>query len=442
MPLGRGRQRLLGLWHETKIADFVFWRRGDDGCVFYDGGIDDVAGEHCHYFCGLVAVAAGLLTIFKMKTTNGFFAALFLLLFPPLSGTSAPASSTAENSLPNTFARDEKADWISAADPRFCYEGRLDFSDSNAPVVIWQASRIALDFEGTTLVLFFDDAKGQNFFNAQVDGSNTVVEVHEGAVTQPVMFSGLGPGRHHLALFKRSEASAGTVRFRGMEIGPNTKAWASPKTPYKLKMEFIGDSITVGACNEDGAADQWDNRRTHNSAFSYAALTATEFSADHRNIAVSGMGIATGWVEPKAGEIWDRLYPNPASPRADLPQWTPQIVFVNFGENDASFSGVHGQPFPTNFTAGYVSLAQAIRKTYPAAKIVLLRGGMFNGAQSGPLRQAWESTVTQLEATDKAISHFVFQHWTANHPRVADDRAMADELTAWLKQQKFMQPYQ
>lgn len=376
-----------------------------------------------------------------MKTINSSFIVFFLLLLSPLSGTSAPVSAATKNALPNTAAHNGKTNWILAADKRFCYEGRFDFSDSNAPVVIWQASRIALDFEGDTLVLFFDDAKGQCFFNAQVDGSNTVVEVREGTVTQPVTFSGLDAGRHHLVFFKRSEASAGTVRFRGIEISPAAKAWAPPKMPYKLKMEFIGDSITVGACNEDGVADQWDNRRTHNSAFSYAALTADAFSADHHNIAVSGMGIATGWVEPKAGETWDRLYPNPASPRADLSRWTPQIVFVNFGENDASYSSAHGQPFPTNYTAGYVSLVQAIRKTYPEARIVLLRGGMFNGAKSEPLRQAWESAVTQLEATDKTISHFVFQHWTGNHPRVADDRVMADELTAWLKRQEFMQSY-
>jgi lysophospholipase L1-like esterase len=349
--------------------------------------------------------------------------------------------ATLADVLPGNAARDEKTNWISAADPRFRYEGRFDFSDSNAPVVIWQASRISLDFSGDSVRLLFDDAKGQCFFNAEVNGSNTVVELSEGKTVQPATLSGLGAGRHHLTMFKRSEAAAGTVRFRGIEIGPTAKAWSPPSISYKLKMEFFGDSITVGACNEDGATDQWDNRRTHNSAFSYATLTAAAFSADYRNIAVSGMGIATGWVEPKAGEIWDRLYPNAASPRADLSSWTPQVVFVNFGENDGSFSSAHGQPFPTNYTAGYVSLVRVIRNAYPAAQIVLLRGGMFNGAKNEQLQLAWESGVTQIESADKKVSHFVFKHWTGNHPRVADDRAMADELIAWLKQQDFMQTY-
>jgi lysophospholipase L1-like esterase len=206
-------------------------------------------------------------------------------------------------------------------------------------------------------------------------------------------------------------------------------------------MEFFGDSIIVGACNEDGDTDQWDNRRTHNAALSYAALTASEFSADYRNIAVSGMGIATGWVDRKAGEVWDKIYPNPASPRADLTQWVPQVIFVNYGENDDSYPKAHGQPFPKGYTDGYIALVRAIRAAYPSAHIVLLRGGMFGGAQSEPLRQAWESAVTQLESTDQGISHFVFKHWTQNHPRVADDRALADELIAWLKQQPFMQAY-
>jgi lysophospholipase L1-like esterase len=330
---------------------------------------------------------------------------------------------------------------IPAADVRFRYEGRIDFSDSNAPVIVWQASRISLDFEGDALGLIFDDANGQCFFNAEVDGSNTVVEVREGKPVTPATLAGFGPGRHHLMLFKRSEADAGMVHFRGVALAAGGKAWATPAPVYQLRMEFFGDSITVGACNEDGDTDQWDNRRTHNAALSYVALTANAFSADYRNIAVSGMGIATGWVDKKAGEVWDKIYPNPASPRASLTQWVPQVVFVNFGENDDSYPRAHGQPFPASYTDGYIALIRAIRAAYPVAHIVLLRGGMFGGAQSEPLRQAWESAVTQLEAADPAVSHFVFKHWTHNHPRVADDRIMADELIAWLKQQPFIQAY-
>ena len=380
-----------------------------------------------------------------MKIVNARRIGLVLALLALDSCTLGPRSSAAQHNQPPPAAPQLSTNrltlQIPASDARFRYDGRFDFVDTNAPVIIWQASRISLDFEGNTLGLDFDNSKGQCFFNAEVDGSNTVVEAREGKPVQSAELAGFGPGRHHLVLFKRSEADAGTVRFRGIELATGQKAWAPPAPAYQLRMEFFGDSITVGACNEDGDTDQWDNRRTHNAALSYAALTADAFSADYRNIAVSGMGIATGWVDKKAGEVWDRSYPNPASPRADLTQWVPQVVFVNFGENDDSYPRAHGQPFPAGFTDGYIALVRAIRAAYPAAHIVLLRGGMFGGAQSEPLRQAWESAVTQLEATDPAISHFVFKHWTSNHPRVPDDRAMADELIAWLKLQPFMQDY-
>jgi lysophospholipase L1-like esterase len=380
-----------------------------------------------------------------MKTAKAFFLYLIPALLTLDSCTTGPGPVTTRDvpqkstsPAPQTSRRTLR---IPASDACFRYEGRIDFSDTNAPVIIWQASRISIDFEGNAIQLLLDRAKGQNFFNAQVDGSNTIIAANEGMPANSATLSGLGPGRHHLALFKRSEAATGTVRFRGIEIAPPAKVWAPPPPRYKLAMEFIGDSITVGACNEDGATDQWDDRRTHNCALSYATLTAEAFDADYHNIAVSGMGIATGWVSVKAGEIWDRLYPDTNSPPANLRVWVPNVVFVNFGENDASYPRAHGQSFPTNYTAGYVALIHAIRAAHPDAHIVLLRGGMFNGAQSEPLRKAWESAVTQLEATDKGVSHFIIGHWKPTHPRVADDRAMAGELIAWLKQQDFMQAY-
>ncbi len=376
------------------------------------------------------------------KVSFTFFSFSWLLL---ASCASQPVRSASADPPPDPpvhqLVKDGLIRQIPASDPRFRYEGRFDFSDTNSPVVIWQASRISIEFEGNTLGLDFDNAKGQCFFNATVDGSNTVVEILEGKPAQPATLTDFGNGPHHLMLFKRSEADAGTVHFRGVELAAGEKAWAPPTPAYRLRMEFFGDSITVGACNEDGNANQWDNRRTHNAALSFAALTANAFSSDYQNIAVSGMGIATGWVDKTAGQIWDKTYPNAASPRADLTHWIPQVVFVNYGENDDSYPKAHGQPFPAGYTDGYIALVHAIRAAYPAAQIVLLRGGMFGGAQSEPLRQAWESAVKQLEATDPAISHFVFKHWKPTHPRVADDRAMADELIAWLKQQPFMQAY-
>jgi lysophospholipase L1-like esterase len=331
--------------------------------------------------------------------------------------------------------------FIPASDPRFHYEGRIDFSDPTAPVIIWSGSRLSLDFEGPALALRFAGATGQNFFNAEVDGTNTIVAVPGGTAPRIELPPARGPGRHHLVLFKRSEAAKGHAHFQGVELAAGAQAWAPPAPDYRLRIEFFGDSITAGACNEDGVVDQWEDFRTHNYALSYAGLTAQAFRADHRAMAVSGMGIAAGYVDVRAGQVWDRLYPVADAPRADLQAWQPDVAFVNLGENDDSFPRANHQPFPAGYTAGYVALVQAIRAAYPHAQIVLLCGGMFGGSLSGVLREAWMAAVRELETGDPAVSHFVFTHWSVSHPRVSDHRAMAGELVAWLEAQPFMQRF-
>lgn len=328
---------------------------------------------------------------------------------------------------------------VAASDPSFRYEGRFDFTDPAAPVVIWQASRIFVDFEGDTLALRFDDIKGQAVFDAEIDGRTSLVDLRERTEPQGTQFSKLGAGRHRLMLFKRSEASAGSARFRGVELAADAKAYASAPPAYRLRMEFFGDSITAGACNEDGAADQWQDRRTHNSALSYGAFTAGAFHADFRDIAVSGMGIATGYTAVKAGEMWNAIYPTAESPRADLTRWKPDVLFINLGENDDSFTKGRQQPFPDEiYTNGYISLVQSFRQAYPAAQIVILRGGMMGGARSERLRKPWEAAVAKVEAADPRVTHFIFSHVSSRHPRVGDHWSMATELIAWLHQQAFM----
>lgn len=334
---------------------------------------------------------------------------------------------------------------IPANDSRFRYEGRFDRTQPEAPAVIWQASRIVLDFEGPVATLCFEWGEGQNFFDVTVDGATTILAVN---AAQPARFTlpaslGLGPGRHQLVIFKRSEASAGYARFRGLELPLGARAWVPAAPNYKVKLQFFGDSITAGACNEDKGDDQWEDRSTHNNAKSYGALAAAAFQADYRNIAVSGIGVAAGYYPELIGNVWNRVYPTGKSPVADLTDWAPDVVFVNYGENDGSFTTVNNLPFPgEQFTTGYVALVEAIRAAYPQAEIVLLRGGMYNGAKHEGLRAAWEAAVAQLEAKDAKVRHFVFAHWSGPHPRVADDRAMADELIAWLKAQPFMAAYQ
>ncbi len=331
---------------------------------------------------------------------------------------------------------------LPASDARFLYEGRFDRANSQQPVVIWSGSRLSLDFEGSSLALEFGAVTDQAVFNVTVDGVTDIADLKAAKSARYAWPHPLAAGRHHLEVFKRSEVAKGHAAFAGVELAAGAQAWAPSVPAYKLKIEFFGDSITAGACNEDGAKDQWDDFRTHNHALSYGYLTSQALSADHRAVAVSGMGIRIGYVDVLAGQVWDKLYPRADSPRADLAAWQPDVAFVNFGENDDSFTKGHGMPFPPDWVSGYVALVRAIRAAYPHARIVLLRGGMTGGAKSERLIPAWERAVRELEAGDPRVAHYAFTHYSVLHPRVSDDRAMSAELVAWLKQQAFMKPFE
>lgn len=339
-----------------------------------------------------------------------------------------------------TFASDSTGKFVSAANRHFAYDGRFDHRDSNHVVVIWQSSCISTDFKSQHLTLDFGPSSDQNFFDVDVDGVRELVGLKPSQAPQAYVWPHPLEAAvlHHLTLSKRNEANSGHVTFDGITLDPKGKVSTSVAHHYRLKMIFFGDSITAGACNEDGPNDQWDDRRTHNGNKSYAAFTAQALDADWENISVSGMGIVTGYVPFIASQIWDRVYPQPDSPRADLSRWIPDVVFVNYGENDTSYTHVHGQPFPPTFTKDYVSFAESLRKAFPKAEIVLLRGGMSGGAEDPTLRAAWTAAVEQLEKQDPRVTHFVFKHFTLQHPRVADDQAMADELAPWLKEQAFV----
>jgi|CZKI01.1.fsa_nt_gi lysophospholipase L1-like esterase len=327
---------------------------------------------------------------------------------------------------------------VSASDPAFGYQGRFDMADPAAPIVVWESSRIAVDFSGTFLALLFGRAVDQNFFDAQVDGESRIIAIEPGGQAEIVWPGPLGQGRHHLVLLKRSEASAGSVAFRGIDVGPDAVVEKPVAGKAGLKMLFFGDSITAGACDEDGTGDQWESRRTHNATMSYAALTANAFGADFENISVSGIGIVTGYVDVTFGEIWDRLYPAHGAPKADLTAWRPNVIFLNLGGNDTSFPKSKGRPFPTSFSDSYFKLATEVRSAYPDAQLVLLRGGMSETENDPVLIAAWTEVVRRVEAQDSHSTHFIFVHHTDLHPRVSDHQLMADELIQWLRGQTFM----
>ncbi len=314
------------------------------------------------------------------------------------------------------------------------YQGRIDFSQAGHPELVWQGSTIEFSVKASTLHLGFSDVAGQVYFDLDINGKTQLLKVENGwrGLELPA-----GPKKYHIRLFKRSEADKGSARFIGLKTDDDAKIVSTKRKKPRKRFIFYGDSITAGACNEDGDVDQWEDYSTHNNRLSYGALTAAELNATYRNIAVSGMGISTGYVNVTVDQVWNRFKPKADAKIARPKDYKPTVVFVNFGENDDSFTGLNNLPFPADFTSRYVALVKDMRKAYPKSHIVILRGGMSGGKNSERLRKPWEQLVQELEEHDDKVHHFIFDSWYHLHPRVKHHKIMADELAAWLLKQKW-----
>lgn len=312
-------------------------------------------------------------------------------------------------------------------------QGRIPRTEHPETVLVWQGSTVKARFEGRHLGLQLRCEGEQVHLDIEVDDAREQVSLAAGQGCHWVWPHPLGEGIHRLRIHKRSEAMAGQGILGGIEIEAQATLLAPEPESQSTRILFIGDSITVGACNEDGATDQWEDRSTHNHGNSYPALTCRELNWEHRCIAVSGMGICEGFVSVKAGEIWKRTHPDTSAPHHSPDGWEPDHICILLGENDSAFTREQGRPFPKNFQKDYEALVRDVAAEHPKASIHLLRGGMYGGANDPKLAEAWQAATESLKADIPNLQTLVFQHWSEQHPRVEDARLLARELMAHLR---------
>jgi lysophospholipase L1-like esterase len=324
---------------------------------------------------------------------------------------------------------------IGADNPGLYYTGRIDDRDPTAPVIIWQGTEVRARFTGKRIGLTFSNAWGQNFYNVIIDGRIWVLKLNEWGSHDYLLSQSLPEGVHELILFKRTEAYNGSAVFGGLILEKGAKLGEKPQ-PLPLRIEFYGDSITAGACDENPPdTEQYDDLSTHNNYSSYGAITARNLDAEYICIAVSGIGVCNSWNPLLLPEIYDRLYLVGSDESYDFRGRKPDIVVLNVGQNDFGFTKAMGKEFPTCFTEKYVEWVRKIRGLYPDARIVCSIGGMSAYNDSPELRTAYEKAVDLLKTTDPKIYRLVFTDFTYNHPRVDTHAKMAVELTAFLQKE-------
>lgn len=235
------------------------------------------------------------------------------------------------------------------------------------------AAYIKARFYGTSIAVKMDDKNC--WWRYEIDGIPYKRIKFKDEVT--ILADNLPKGEHEIKLVRSTEGQAGHSIFKGFILDDNGELLPIDE-PNRLKLEFVGDSITAGAFN-DGPPNVMMYHDVENNDMAYGPQLARMLNADYSVLAKSGEGFVHNYAEE---------WPYNQVHTADRYPWTyysfdwnePHInwdfannktdaVFISIGTNDLLFDP---KPTEEEFIKGYINLINVVRKHNPEAAIICL----------------------------------------------------------------------
>jgi len=330
---------------------------------------------------------------------------------------------------------------ITYNNPCIYYEGRIMYK-ADAAELTWPGTSATILFNGAGISAILKDADTANYYNVIVDDQR-IFKIHtDTAKRSYVLASGLPEGKHKVQLFKRTESEWGITRFYGFETTGDTKLLPAPAAK-KRKIEFYGNSITCGYAMEDSSGNDSGHGYFENNYLSYAAITARHFDAQYACISKSGIGIMVSWFPIIMPQMYDRLDPADSTSKWDFTKYTPDIVVINLLQNDSwivnmpdneQFKYRFGTKAPDekSIIISYKNFVTTIRNKYPNANIICALGSMDATREGSPWPGYIMKAIGQLN-DPKIYTHFFKFKNTDGHPKIAEQKAMANSLIEFIE---------
>ncbi|MCX7698435.1 MAG: GDSL-type esterase/lipase family protein [Candidatus Goldbacteria bacterium] len=261
---------------------------------------------------------------------------------------------------------------IPPLEKHFNFYGRFDFSEKNLVKFDWPGCAIEFSFKGSGFKILLED--GFNDFNIIIDK-----KLHKIIKTKPGKFiyiaaKNLKNTEHNVLIAKKTESFEKPSIFKGIILNQDSKILPPPLKP-KYKIEFIGDSITVGYGNESRSIKCKDFKNWTNNYLSYAQITARELNAEASIIAISGKGIVRNYGEKKVISqkplpyYYDKTLLTQDNKKWNFKNWKSDITVICLGTNDFSTT-----PHPSKevFIKSYRKLISQIKSKNKNTKIFIM----------------------------------------------------------------------
>ncbi|HEY7773525.1 MAG TPA: GDSL-type esterase/lipase family protein [Marinagarivorans sp.] len=301
----------------------------------------------------------------------------------------------------------------------------------------WAGVEIQFVTNADTVTLLLDG--GGADFNIVVGGETVqVLRPKAGAQRHTLVLAEQGaPGVHRVAIQRRNDPHFGTAVFKGILLPEGDELFA-PRHRAPHKIEFIGDSYTVGYGNE-GTTIECDNLRPYeNNAKSFAALTAQALDAQAHFIAVSGRGLVRNYNDKKAvsdepmPSLYGRTVFNDKKSVWDFTRWHADAVVIKLGTNDFS---TKPHPSAEVFQQALRDLLQTVATQYGEIPLFIIADNALPEVVAHYRAVATEPSVppnpVYFVALPKPAEGQVGCH---SHPNVTSHQAMAKVLTAAMRE--------
>ncbi len=378
-----------------------------------------------------------------------------LLAFTMLAGTSCSAGETVEEEpvlSPKTYTFSDSADkYIKKIGRTYC-------ADDGTLWLVQSASGIEFSFLGTSAsVELAGDSNAASQWGKDsyaryaiyVDGERISDDMMTEARRTVEIFSSDTQKETEVRILKLSECVNSTVGIKSIDavsVGD-----IRPTAEKKLKIEFIGDSITCGYGVDDEVKENHFKTDTEDATKAYACKTAEILDADYSLVSFSGHGIISGYTDngkKQESQCVPDYYAKLGHSSGkcggisiesidwSFDSFVPDVVVVNLGTNDNSYTGTD-ETKQREYIDGYVKFLEQIRSYNPDAYILCTLGIMGD-----TLYPAVETAVKEYceNSGDKMVSPMKFDVQSSAdgyaadwHPTGKTHEKAAQKLAAEIK---------
>ena len=247
----------------------------------------------------------------------------------------------------------------------------------------WTASGFTFSFTGTgaeaTFVSNVTDETYAALVRVTVDGTATKkVQLLSQEVTV-TLAEELENSTHTVKVEMLSgNGKSATVGVKALRLTEEGIKRRVPAAPDGLKMEIIGDSMSVGYGVFGTWGDSWNSLK-EDGTLSYAALAARALGIAYQVTAVSGKGIAYNYGGNRNKRIPDIYTKTDAfhlgDTEWDFAAWQPDLVVINLGTNDADSTN-NSNLTAEDFRTACAAFLKTVREKNPNAYIIYAYGVM------------------------------------------------------------------